>query len=575
MSPSTDPTKRPPVSSNLKHGSARSLGTLSVLPAEVLLLVVRQLSNSLADLRNFLQTCRAAVRLAGPTLWSSIWYFDDKYPTATYHRMTQSLWVRRDNAVRGVDYAAWVRDLDLLGLEDAEDGGSAFADSRHVAVLAQTVNVTRLALVPTSSALGPVCDGFVEGPDGKRTVLVPNLRELVVYGMASAQPSFLGSYVLKLLQSPHRANLAKLNLDLTRPDLIADWSQLVELADAIRAGSRDRASVGNLSALEDLSLTAQTMEPWLVLLTIFYGTDRPVVPALRKLSLVRHVPAGTDEELDIPPADHVHLARTLQRLPLTSLQLAHFTVTAAMMDVWAATPSVLWTDLMHLTLLFVECATRAVWQKWIALLPPTLVSLRVFGRIVDVQPDAMAPTQPVEAASIPGGSAMAVAPPELWSAWACVLGDLLDLKSAGLTDFVLQIPDVGPRATRALAAFLRTCPQLQTVMLQLVGGGGTVAELTGAVARALPPSTRRLELRIPGWRMEVFGPENGDGNSDDEVEAVTEPNDTMEPFRDLLKCDRDVLAATHDGSLVLNARLLRVLCVGEYEVHAHPRSLLY
>ncbi|KAJ3362365.1 hypothetical protein GGF32_006200 [Allomyces javanicus] len=484
MSTPTDPMKPLPVLSNHeRHGSARSLGALSVLPAEVLLLVVRRLASSLADLRNFLQTCRAAVRLVGPALWKSIWYFDDQYPTATYHRMTQSLWVCRDNAVRGVDYAAWVRDLDLLGLDDAEDGGSAYADSRHVAVLAQTVNVTRLALVPTSSALGPVCDGFVEGPDGKRTILVPNLRELVVFGMASAQPSFLGSYVLKLLHSSHRANLAKLNLDLTRPDLIADWSQLVELADAIRAGSRDRASVGSLLALEDLSLTSQIMEPWLVLLTICYGTDPPVAPALRKLSLVRHVPAGTDEELDIPPADHVQLARTLHRLPLTSLQLAHFTVTPAMMDVWAATPSVLWTDLTHLTLLFVECATHAVWQQWIALLPPTLVSLRVFGRIVDVQPDVMAPTQPVEAASIPGGSAMAVAPPELWSAWACVLGDLLDLKSAKLTDL------------------------LHSVMLQLVGGGGAVAELTKAIARALPPSTHRLELRIPGWRMEVFGPE--------------------------------------------------------------------
>ncbi|KNE68734.1 hypothetical protein AMAG_13376 [Allomyces macrogynus ATCC 38327] len=529
MSTSTDPTKRLPVSSTHKHGSARSLGALSVLPAEVLLLVVRRLATSLADLRNFLQTCRSAVRLVGPTLWKSIWYFDDQYPTATYHRMTQSLWVRRDNAVRGVDYAAWVRDLDLLGLEDAEDGGSAFADSRHVAVLAQTVNVTRLALIPTSSALGPVCDGYVEGPDGERTVLVPNLRELVVYGMASAKSSYLGSYVLKLLHSSHRANLAKLNLDLTRPDLISDWPQLAKLANAIRAGSRDRASVGSLSALEDLSLTAQTMEPWLVLLTIFYSTDPPVAPALRKLSLVRHIPAGADEELDIPPTDHIHLARTLHRLPLTSLQLAHFTVTAAMMDVWDATPSVHWANLTHLTLLFVECATHAVWQKWIALLPPTLVSLRVFGRIVDVQPDAMAPTQPVEAASISGGSAMAVAPPELWSAWACVLGDLSDLKSAKLTDLVLQIPDVGPRATRALAAFLRTCPQLQTVMLQLVGGGGTVAELTKAVARALPPSTRRLELRIPGWRMEVFGPENCDGTNDDEVEIVTRPTKTMDP----------------------------------------------
>ncbi|KNE69243.1 hypothetical protein AMAG_13626 [Allomyces macrogynus ATCC 38327] len=525
----TGPTKPLPVSSNHKHGSAQSLGALSVLPAEVLFLVVRRLATSLADLRNFLQTCRSAVRLVGPTLWKSIWYFDDQYPTAMYHRMTQTLWVRRDNVVRGVDYAAWVRDLDLLGLEDAEDGGAAFADSRHVAVLAQTVNVTRLALVPTSSALGLVCVGFVEGPDGKQTVLVPILRELVVYGMASAKSSYLGSYVLKLLQSSHRGNLAKLNLDLTRPDLIADWPQLAKLADAIRAGSRDRASLGSLSALEDLSLTAQTMVSWLVLLTIFCGTDPPVAPALRKLSLVGHVPAGADEELEIPPTDHVHLARTLHRLPLTSLQLAHFTVTAAMMDVWTATPSALWTDIEHLTLLFVECATHAVWQQWIALLPPTLVSLRVIGRIVDVQPDAMAPTQPVEAASIPGGSAMAVALPELWSAWVCVLGDLLDLKSAKLMDLVLQIPDVGPRATRSLAAFLRTLPQLQTVMLQLVGGGGTIAELTKAVARALPPSTRRLELRIPGWRMEVFGPENGNGNGDDEIEAVTQPSNTMDP----------------------------------------------
>ncbi|KAI9223213.1 hypothetical protein BC828DRAFT_376459 [Blastocladiella britannica] len=581
-----------------------SMGTLSALPQELHRLIIDHLMATrskagFGGLRALMYCSRDTFQLAASRMWLSIWFFDPFYDVEALHRMTQALWILRDtaaaeDALRA--YPLWVRDLDLLALEDDDDDGDDGPGDNHndgprsrpLAVLLATRNLTRLALGRSSSALASVCRGSllskhrgIVGTEerGPFAALLPYLRELVIYTRSreTSVPVFLGSRLQLLASNAHcRPNLAAINIDFDAPGSIADLREtLVPLAHAARAGELR----GSLAGLRSISVTATCPALLAVAVDVMVGLTA-VGAILDSLSVYQSVAGRTSDTDQVPAwatnARDVDLGAALAAAGTHALQLGGTAITEAMVAGWAPTDR-LWQTVADLTLLRVDVDSRRAWLAMLRLAPPrALRALHLHDVVVRMKHTADIGMDDEEVAtadvSAPAAAETTAAPvvPEIPCPWSTTISDIAatgSSASGGLTLLDLRSPLQSTQAARAIARVTAASSgTLAQVRLRVLGAGGTCLDaFLRSVVSSLPSSVSRAVLRTPDAWIELVTREQAaemdaqeeheEEAKDSQLEETPLPGSTndskgeQQQSSELVLAGSDQLAQIRDGRL--------------------------